>query len=386
MNRSGRIIGIDLVRSVAICGAMLSHVVVMTDLTLPAPAADHLFRIALQTSAPIFIVLFGTMLELAYRPKFVPGGRAAVAARLIARALQCWALYALSIVALIVAWPDYSLPFGVATMLFMGVTPFTDILKFYAVVLAIAPLLLIARNRLGLWPLALAAILLHATWPLARDLPSPATLGMPQEIDRLAKFMFEVGAPDLGGPSVIRGLSFVVAGMVLGRVLTAGGRTATALRERALPLAGIAAAAVAVLALLPGSHGPRGLADMTLRQIGHPIYYLFNLPVAVLATTPAVAATAGAPEGAQARLRRLTFFGRTSLFTFAFGNTLLYLTPRDLVERQPLAGSIALIAAITLMSWQFDRLMAGSGPIAARVRRVQAAFAVPARRIVAAFG
>ena len=45
MNRSGRIIGIDLVRSVAICGAMLSHVVVMTDLTLPAPAADHLFRI-----------------------------------------------------------------------------------------------------------------------------------------------------------------------------------------------------------------------------------------------------------------------------------------------------------------------------------------------------
>ena len=101
MNRSGRIIGIDLVRSVAICGAMLSHVVVMTGLTLPAPAADHLFRIALQTSAPIFIVLFGSMLELAYRPKFVPGGRADVAARLIARALQCWALYALSVVALI---------------------------------------------------------------------------------------------------------------------------------------------------------------------------------------------------------------------------------------------------------------------------------------------
>lgn len=149
-----RIVGIDLTRSVAIFFAMLSHVWVVTAMdhfwsSLPA----DLLRALMALATPIFILLFGTMLEIIYRPKFVPGEQGLVAMRLFSRAIQCWLLYCLSVIALYLVPDGYSLKFSIATMMLLGVTPFTDILKFYAVVLFLAPILLLLRNRTGLLPL-----------------------------------------------------------------------------------------------------------------------------------------------------------------------------------------------------------------------------------------
>lgn len=114
---------------------------------------------------------------------------------------------------------DYSLKFSLATMMLLGVTPFTDILKFYAVVLFLAPILLQLRERIGLLPLLFGALVVHAAHPILRGLPSPADFQMSLYAERVVTFLFGVGDAQLGGPSILHGLSLVIAGMVFGRLI-----------------------------------------------------------------------------------------------------------------------------------------------------------------------
>ena len=66
-----RIIGLDAARSLAIVLAMSSHV--FADVGLYAHMPGPLTRIAgfaFQIATPTFILLFGTMLEVVYRPRW----------------------------------------------------------------------------------------------------------------------------------------------------------------------------------------------------------------------------------------------------------------------------------------------------------------------------
>lgn len=384
----GRIIGIDLVRSLAIFLAMLTHAFALTELRFDGGWWQAL-ELTIQMATPTFIILFGTMLEIVYRPRFVPGRRAGIASRLLSRAIQCALLYAVSVGVLTAVWPDYSLGYGIATMLFLGVTPFTDILKFYAVVLAVAPLLLLGRERWGLLPLLAAGAALHLAWPLLTAIPSPAELGWPKEADRLAMFLLQVGPPDLGGPSVIRGLTLVVAGMALGRVLTAGAG-ARDMQRRAILLGLASGSLLAALLLSMGEGRLEGLTTMAYRQVGHPLYFLVGLAGAVAATSVAVAATCTLPHRAQAGLGKAAFFGRTSLVTFSWGNMILYLGNGDYAADRKLLWVAFYMAAITAMSVAFDQAMRGDGALARFVRDMQQATLKVASavttRVQAAFG
>ncbi|WP_332302670.1 hypothetical protein [Rhizobium sp. GR12] len=373
-----RIVGIDLTRSVAIFFAMLSHVWVVTamDHFWSGPSAD-LLRALMALATPIFILLFGTMLEIIYRPKFVPGEQGLVAMRLFSRAIQCWLLYCLSVVALYLVPDGYSLKFSIATMMLLGVTPFTDILKFYAVVLFIAPILLLLRNRTGLLPLLFAAVAVHAAHPILRGLPSPIDFQMSMYAERVTTFLFGIGDAKLGGPSILHGLSLIIGGMAFGRLI-AGDRAARpaatgSIAKRASFLLAASTLALALGALLSRESLLAELGDMSLRMDSDPLYFAAGLCGAVALTSLAVLATQGLSHEGKKKLEKLVFFGRTSLFTFAFGNMILYAWPDtpDTLESAILHAVLVSVVIIGL-SYLFDREMRRGGPLATVVRLLQA--------------
>lgn len=371
-----RIVGIDLTRSFAICAAMLSHIWVVAEMDKfhSGPFIDVL-RVIMALATPTFILLFGTMLEIIYRPRFTDGQRGAISARLISRAVQCWILYCLSVVVLFATSSNYSLKFSVATMMLLGVTPFTDILKFYAVALALAPLLLWLRTWCGLMPLALAAMLIHACYPLLRAIISPVDAGLGMEADRLAMFLFGIGHARLGGPSILHGASLVIAGMCFGALMTRAYDEPHKRSSRLLlwVLASVALG-LAIAAPFIINDGMRQLGDMSMRMDSHPLYFAEGVCGAVGLTTIAVLATQSLPPEKKKSMEALTFLGRTSLFTFSFGNIILYC-----VWAEPASAKTALALTVTLMllvigmSFWFDRSIRHDGPIKSIVTSIQTA-------------
>ena len=372
-----RIVGIDITRSVAIFFAMLSHVWVVTamDHFWSGPSAD-LLRALMALATPIFILLFGTMLEIIYRPKFVPGEQGLVAMRLFSRALQCWLLYCLSVVALYLVPDGYSLKFSIATMMLLGVTPFTDILKFYAVVLFLAPILLLLRNRTGLLPLLFAAVAVHAAHPILRGLPSPIDFQMSMYAERVVTFLFGIGNAKLGGPSILHGLSLIIGGMAFGRLIAgdraARSETTGSIAKRASFLLVASTLALALGALLSRDSSLAELGDMSLRMDSDPLYFAAGLCGAIALTSLAVLTTQGLSDEGKKKLEKLVFFGRTSLFTFAFGNMILYAWP-DTPDTLGSAILHAVLMSVVIigLSYLFYREMRRGGPLATVVRLLQ---------------
>ncbi|SCY73335.1 OpgC domain-containing protein [Rhizobium sp. NFACC06-2] len=375
---NSRIIGIDLTRSIAIFFAMLSHVWVVTamDQFWSGPSADFL-RALMALATPTFILLFGTMLEIIYRPKFLQGEQGAVTARLVSRAVQCWLLYCLSVVVLYLVPDGYSLKFSIATMMLLGVTPFTDILKFYAVVLFLAPILLLLRTKTGLLPLLLAAVAVHLVHPALREMPSPIDFQMSMNAERVATFLFGIGDGKLGGPSVLHGLSLIIGGMAFGRLI-AGDRaacseTTSGIAKRASFLLAASALAVPIGAFLSREGLLAELGDMSLRMDSDPLYFAAGFCGAVSLTSLAVLATQGLSDKGQKPLEKLVFFGRSSLFTFAFGNMILYAW-RDTPDTRGSAALQAVFISMVIigLSYLFDREMRHRGRLSTVVRSLQA--------------
>lgn len=369
-----RIVGIDIARSVAILLAMASHVwtvSLMGDFFQGSWAV--VLKLTMAASTPTFIILFGTMLEIVYFPRFRPGQKRKTSAKLLSRALQCWILYSLSVAVLFLVRTDYSARFSIATVMMMGVTPFTDILKFYAIVLAISPILLLVRNQIGLAPLVIAGLAIHLAYPALVALPTPTELSLPVEVGRIWKFLFGLGDVQLGGPSVLRGITLVIAGMAFGRILisySTDQRNAVNIRNRAAIILIVSGIFLAVFLFFLDSESMRNLGNMTLRIAGHPLYFLFSLLASCVLTSAAVVLTA--QSNSHKFWRDLAFFGRTSLFTFAFGNMLLYLVTLEPTSASTASSlALSLVFAIIALSMWFDWTMRRKGWLADQVIAVQ---------------
>lgn len=313
-----RYLGIDLARSVAIIFVVLGHALMGAN--VQEGAGVSALRFFLAVSPPVFFCLFGCMLQLVYARQYAGGRKTEIVQRLLTRAVQCWALYVLTCAAMCIA---AGLPFTyfVRCALFLGDTPYTDILKFYAALLLAAPVLVAVSVRHGIWPLVAVSLVIQAAFPLISQIPPMQGFAGSAT---LSAFLY--GGEYIGhtGPSVIHGLGFVVFGMLLGHIWQSRpGRefllSGPGWALRAGFLAMLAATATWIMA---GGHNLlEPVVRITLRNTNHPLYLLFGCTAAIVFIEVFSALRRLAGIGAKSFW---LIFGQTSLFTFCFGNILLY--------------------------------------------------------------
>lgn len=371
-SRQSRIIGLDICRSAAILTVMFSHSITEASLYNHYDPDEGFYlalRFLIQIAPPIFIILFGSMLEIVYRPRVEAGEGRDVTARLLTRALQCYLLYLLSLVA---AWIGgiNSLGYTLRCALMMGVTPYTDILKFYAVALALAPGLIYLRLKIGIRILALLAIGVHLAFPMISEAVIEGNSFFAKYSNPVIGFLIGGHQHYIGGPSVLHAMTFVIGGMLFGRVITLLTRE-TSSRSDILNAIGallamylIAAATLTWYFTLFGDpmQTIRDIASMLLRNENHPIYFAFGMASAmtVVITALVLYDANGVKFG-----RPVVFAGQSSLFTFSLGNSLLYIAPKlALSTAGAWAYGLALFAVICAMSYAFHQLQNTSPALA----------------------
>lgn len=373
-DRQPRILGLDICRSAAILLTMFSHALAegrAQDYYALTDTGVIWLRLLLQISPPIFIILFGSMLEIVYRPRIEGGQPLQTTARLLTRALQCYLLYVLTLLAMLAAGLS-SPAFTLRCALFLGVTPYADILKFFTLALAFAPVMIFLRNRVGFPVLMTASLAILMVHPMIAQIAVPPAAASADLVNSAIGFLIGGGVTVVGGPSVLHSLIFVIWGMLIGRaviMLTRGGST----RQDKLKAAGILAAMFAVSAVVllmfwnlkAPAETVLGLSNLTFRNANHPIYFAFGLASTLVAVLLCLAMSdwMGLKIG-----QSITFAGKTSLFTFSFGNALLYLAPLLALS---LTGSwiytFILFFLVCLQSYTFHWLQTSRGnPLAAR--------------------
>lgn len=361
-----RIIGLDICRSAAIAIVMFSHSITESGLYAYFDydtGGLEIMRILIQIAPPIFINLFGSMLEIIYRPRINAGQGREVTARLLTRALQCYLLYVFSLLALLAIGVNSS-GYTVRSALLMGVTPYTDILKFYTLALAFAPVLLFLRKRLGLPVLAMAALAIHFAHPLISQIIVPGHSFTAEYFNPVIGFLIGGNQFVVGGPSVLHGMTFVVWGMLLGRVVTVltQGSSPKEILNATGTVVLMYLVAVSTMVVFWNFTDPqetlRYLTNMGFRNYNHPMYFAFGMAGAMTAIIACLVIydAHGARVG-----RSIAFAGKTSLFTFSFGNVLLYLAPSlQLGAAGSWIYAVALFLLICIQSYAFNWLQTRS--------------------------
>lgn len=352
----GRLNGVDFARSAAILVAMFSHSLVASGVYIFGSPADLMpLLVLIHFAAPTFIALFGAMLEIAYLTRIRAGQGGAAVNRLMTRALQCYLLYALCAIVMF-AIGHATIEQTLRRVALFGYMPFVEILRFYVYMLLLAPLLLVVRNRYGLAPLLIIAALIQLAYPLFRAIPDIPEMTGGYYVHYIANAIY--GDSDENQvPSILHGLSLVIFGMTVGNIAQGWLSGDHTVRRAAHRMFAILLTVSAAASLLMWNWRDPGatIADLglgELRGLNHPLYYS-SAAVGILL---AIALATYVLDVRKAGFAKpVLFAGRTSLFTFSFGNILLFLAP-------PLAQSLGqawvcafvLFALICLQSWLFD--------------------------------
>ena len=354
---TARIVGIDLARSFAILLVTWKHSMASFGARGQLEGvANTALELLMQLATPIFLILFGAMLELVYRPRFESGRADETAERLYRRALQCYGYYALAIIVFFLVMGIYSLQS--LPLVFTGFisVPYSHLLAFYTGALALSPLLLKLRSRVGLFPIVVAALMVHLAHPLVNNLPQAPLLFGRDYLQHMSGYLYGHGV-DFIGPSLLHGLSLVVLGMLFGSSLrpsiNAFGKTKLSPNLSLW----MAVGAILVIAGCWDWTSPQSTLDAllgaTLRIESHPLYFSVGI-LGALAITWFFIAThdlRGMRFGNPIRV-----FGRRSLFAFGIGNILCYIAPGSLVHFFGLWGSVlALFLAVCALTLIYDQ-------------------------------
>lgn len=317
------------------------------------------FRFAIQMAPPIFICLFGAMLEIVYKPQFERGDKEAVFQKLFNRAIQCYVLYVVTLLAQF-AMGQISLGYMLRCALMIGVSPYADILKFYAVALALSPWLISLRVTDGAVYLLGAALAIHLLFPVLQLIPKPPLILGKDYLGMPAGFLYG-GGEGVGGPSILHGMTFVVIGMVIGRAVLLSLDDQSAIRRKGAAILGaLFVCSLAISALLWDFQAPfqtiHNIADMSLRNLNHPIYFSLGISATIFCVVICIWLF---DVQKYSWARWISFLGKASLVTFSFGNILLYAAPDVGVSKTTsLIFSLIALFLICLQTYVFIQLVA----------------------------
>ena len=310
-------------------------------------ATHHLgfIKLAVRTGTPLFVFMFGMMLEIVYVRAARREGLGAVRKRLLNRSWQCYLGYALTAVAGTIGGYQ-TVAQGARALLFLDNTHFSNVLRLYAIVLLAAPLVVRFRLQFGIKGLV---GVLGCIWVLDVLLLNRLDGASFAPVNYSVGFL--VGAGPLGqGPSVVHGLTFVLVGMIV-----AGGlRNWQDEGLRRFYRYALTALALLVLVLAPLAlaMGPRALAESYIRVWdfrvhNHFGYYTLGLAlcIATLLTFAVVIPRGPLPPWTRVPLQ----FGQASLSSFAGGNILLALVPPGVLQSH-LKGGAAVVASVAFVA------------------------------------
>ncbi|WP_423822303.1 OpgC domain-containing protein [Salinisphaera sp. SPP-AMP-43] len=328
-----RLLYVDLARTLAVVLALCAHSFYSTGLMAKLGSGSLYLTQFVHLATPMFIFMFGFMIEYVYVRQVKEGRGAETVKRLLARSLQCYLCYALTALAGVLGgWYSFGQLFD--ALLFLEHARFGNILRIYTLLMLLAPFLILLRLRWGAGVPWLLLILVLGSFPLLSHWHAHVWGLHPQ----LANLLVGTG-PVLSGPSTWHAASFALAGMCIASCST----PERANEPRAFVLAGLGllCVAAAMTALFAQQSLLAVWQDFSSAQYRH-LNALNYYTIGIATSTLLLLATRGLQYAFDLapKVSGLLPLGRASLLAYTAGNVFLNLfTPYEL----SLPGSIAFI-------------------------------------------
>ena len=270
---------IDFARTFAVVLALLAHSLANTKV-FDRMGADSLYiEQFTRTATPIFVFMFGFMIEFVYVTRARAFGVASIQRRLRVRSFQCYFGYCLTSFCSLLGGHQSLYNFA-ASLAFFRDSRFGNILRVYAVIMLFTPLLVRLRLRYGVRfvVFCLASVLLSFPFVIQLKGVDFGVFNNPLNV------LFGVGL-GRGGPSVWHSMSFVLSGMLLASSPTGGAKTLRNAFSRFYLIA-LGLVSICAVAWFPLVHdGPAEawvkFVDFSYRESNMPGYYLIGIVTSV---------------------------------------------------------------------------------------------------------
>ena len=344
-----RIEGLDIARGLALVLALTSHCFGQFGENLP-----DAFNFVLRIATPLFVVLFGCMLSLAHIPKYERLDRLGSTTAYWTRAIECYLWYLANQFTLWIVGHQ-SLAYSTRCAMFLGGTPYVQILSLYTVYFLLMPVIITLIKRFGLATLIVSAVAVHlAFFEVSSAQLNPNTYGFDYEqrvIDLLVGFGYR---NIIAGPSVLHALLLVTFGAwygVLLREYYLQGARFIRLFLPVLPLTALSLWSVTQTEFMPVTI--KTLSDMSLRNLNHPAYLSIYGAIGLSLVTCIVALTKRIKVAPM-----YTVLGRRSLFTFGLGNVIISGSTFHVTSLgQAVMATGAMLSLIAMLVYAYDAII-----------------------------
>lgn len=273
--KTTRLAFVDIARTYAIFLALFAHASITVGLFDEMGSSALLIKQFTRMATPMFVFMFGFMVEHVYVRKASTAGLQSINRRILVRSFQCYAAYAITSLA---AWAGGYNSFSgfVYSLLFLSDSRFGNILRAYSVMLLLTPLIIRIRLAFGPRILLLGLIVLILSFSLLHHLQS-ADFGL---LNHPLNILLGIGM-DRGGPSVYGALSFYLSGMIMASSLTAP-RSGASRAWLNMPTAALLLLVTCFslwFLLIQDSFAEawRLFADMTYRSKNSPAYFIIGI-------------------------------------------------------------------------------------------------------------
>jgi len=351
-NKLTRLNFIDVARSYAIMLALFSHAMFVFG-GFAALGEDALkIKLFTRTATPLFVFMFGMMLELVYARKARENGLSSVVRRLILRSAQCYLGYQLTVVAGMIS-DNISLSEGTKALLFLNNAMFGNILRLYSVVLLLAIPIIWIRYRTGTVSLA---IMLAVIWTGDLFLEQYAGVSLGR-FDTMIGIFLGTGS-SLDGPSIWHGMTFVFAGMLVAASLHNWNEYG--LKRFYYTLLALAIVSSIVIASLAADVSLTGVlrrfANYSYRAHNHIGYYAVGLLTSAI--TLFILSQIVPLYGNMPRWTRIPLaFSTSSLLSYSIGNIILSVLPittvADSVSRAILFSVLVILVTMLIVNSRY---------------------------------
>jgi hypothetical protein len=313
-----RLTFIDFARTYAVILALLAHAMNAAGASEQLGDAGSYIRPFTRMSTPLFLLIFGFMIEFIYVVRVPHVGLPAVTRRLRIRSFQCYFAYLITSLASVVGGHN-SISEFLGSLVFFTNARFGNILRVYSILLLLSPVIIRLRLKYGQKSILFLLICVVMSFPMLLEARS-YTFGSFNHVLNVA-----VGiGPARGGPSIWHATSIMLAGMYLASSMRGGGYS----RASSLYFSSL------VLLLLSMGLGALliddNLVEIYHKFVGHTYrssnmvgYYLVGIICSVSVVTMLFSIIGCRPISSRAE--HLLAIGCSSLFSYTFGNILLNL-------------------------------------------------------------